>query len=391
MKGKVKIVHVLQQKTLSGAPKAMFEILKKIDYNKFYISVICQEAGEITEALENIGIQSIYTIPALRREINPFRDVKALFLLYKNFRKNSYQIVHTHSTKAGFLGRIGAYLARIPVVIHTVQGFIFHEFSGSVFNKIFITIEKLGALVTDRIISVNEFDRRLAIDKSIAPPEKIIKIPNGIDLQEYNLEIDIKAKRKELGITENDEAIIGMVARLCEQKDPETFVRAARYVLKKKPQARFLLVGDGKKRDELIKLAIKLNIEDRIIFTGWRKDVRELLKLIDVIVLPSLWEGIPLILLEAMALKVPIVASNIKGNKELIKHDVTGLLVSPKSAEEFSEAIISLLENTNYAFELVKNARLEVEKKYDIKVIAGEISKIYETSLAQYKNREKKI
>lgn len=362
---------------MSGVQKAMVDLISRLDKEKYQVTVICQSEGELTEVLESMHIPFIL-VPSLKREINLFYDFKALITLVKIFRENEFDIVHTHSSKPGFLGRIAGKIANIGYVIHTVQGFAFHEFSNKLSVLIFTMLEKIAGKLSDKIIIVNDQDFQYAVEKRIAPLDRLIKIGNGIDINEYKLKFNIDEKRDELHIY-NQKKVIGSVGRLWQQKDPKVFVNAMPRVIKKFPNACFLLIGDGPLQSELLNLTRKLNIESHVKFLGWRKDVNEILQVMDIFVQTSLWEGLSISILEAMASGKPVITTNVKGNNELIVDGENGFLIKPGDAEMLAERIVTLLENKELLLYFGKRNREKICKDYNIDFTVKKIEELYQT------------
>jgi len=364
---------------MSGVQKAMTDFLIRLDKKKYDIKVICQNQGELTEVLKRHGIQFII-LPELRREINLYYDLKALFKLYSILKDFGFDIVHTHSSKPGILGRWAAKLTGIPGIVHTVQGFAFHEFSTRGSVSLYKFIERITGLITSKLIIVNNTDYKFAMNNNLVKKSNIAKVCNGVDCSEFNGEIDVKTKKRSLNIP-NSCKVVGSIGRLWKQKAPKNFIKAMPIVLEKCPDTMFLLVGDGPLKDELIELVKKLNIQEKVLFMGWRKDINEILKVFDIFVQTSLWEGLSLSIMEAMAAGKPVVASNIKGNNELIEHGKNGFLVNPDNEMDVANRIIDVLNKKSIAknFGLVGKER--VEKFYNIKTNVEKIENIYKNAL----------
>jgi glycosyltransferase involved in cell wall biosynthesis len=360
---------------MSGVQKSMVDLISKLDKEKYQVTVICQSEGELTEVLSKRQIPFIL-VSSLKREINFFYDFKALIDLIKIFRENKFDIIHTHSSKPGFLGRIAGKIAKVECLVHTVQGFAFHEFSRKLSVFVFTLLERIVGKFSNKIIIVNDQDFQYASKKRIAPFSRLTKISNGIDLNGYEIKVDVVKKRRELNINAQHH-IVGFVGRLWEQKAPHDFISAIPIVLEKISNVVFLIIGDGHLRSSLETLVQKLLIQDHIQFLGWRNDVPEILKILDVFVQTSLWEGLSLSILEAMAAGKPIIATNIKGNNELVVNGITGYLVPPNNPEMVAYHIIRLLQDNKLAEDMGKLGRKRVEEKFDIKLHVEQIKNIY--------------
>ena len=374
---KSRIIHLQVLPILSGVQKSMLDILSRLDPNKYDITFLCQTEGDLTQALKQKNIRFI-TLPELKREINPFYDFQAFLKLYKLLKYGKYDLVHTHSSKPGIIGRLAAKAAGIKCIVHTVQGFAFHEHSSNVQIFLVRLLEKLAGMASHKVIFVNSKDRDIASKMKLVPNHKMVTIHNGVDLNQFNSANGVKNGN---GIKKNG-AMVGMVARLWEQKAPQDYIAAIPKVVDKIPDAKFLVIGDGPLETELKKMSANLGIEENVQFLGWRQDIKDLLKIIDVVVLPSLWEGLPVAILEAMALSKPVVATNIKGNNELVVHGETGYLVEPGNPEEISSYVLKLLNDQPLAKKMGRLGYSRVKAKFALNKIVEQTSSLYEKLLS---------
>ncbi len=374
---KQNILHIITYLPIGGAQDNTLLTLEGLDKNRYDITLICGKRGEWIGRALSIQNIKIHFINELIRKIHIFYDTIALFKMYRFIKRGKFNIVHTHSSKAGFSGRIAAYLAGVPVVIHTLHGFPFHDFMHPVARTFYIFLERLLSKFTNRIITVSQLNQEKAICLKLNRPEKFINIYSGIDYKRFNHSISILKKRKELGI-KRGEYVIGMVGRLSEQKAPQYFIQSIPFVLKTHPHTRFLLVGDGKLKNHIIKLTEKLNISDQISFLGFRDDIPEILQVLNVFVLPSLWEGLGRSLTEAMYTACPIVATAVEGVPELIIDGQTGYLIQPKDSVTMAQRINDLLSHPRQAKRMGKNARKRVMKDFDAAVMIKKIDQLYQ-------------
>jgi len=372
---KIRILHIQVLPILSGVQKAMYDILIRLDRSKYDITVLCQSEGELTEALKRQQIRYII-FNELKREINPYFDILACVKLYRILRREKIDLIHTHSSKPGFIGRLAAKAAGIKCIVHTVQGFAFHEQSSKLSVLLFGMMERIAGLASDRVIIVNDKDRLVADQMRLVPLKKLTTIYNGIDVEFINSKARDVSLEALIGVKKNG-ALVGMVARLWKQKSPQDFIRSIPVVVREIPSARYLVIGDGPLQVELLELSRDLGIQDHVTFLGWRTDVQDIVKQLDVMVLTSLWEGLPLTLLEGMALSKPIVATDIKGNNELVVHEVTGFLASPRDFQKIGEYTLRLLKNKPLARSMGEQAYNRVREKFDIRNIVDQINSEY--------------
>lgn len=385
---KVKILHIQVLPIMSGVQKAMLDILKRLDRNKYQITILCNAEGELTAAAARLNIDYII-LPELKREINPLFDVFAFIKLIRLIKQNRFLLVHTHSSKSGFIGRLAARAAGAKCVVHTVQGFAFHEYSSRLATFVIGLMERIAGLVTDHIIFVNHYDRKVAMTMRLGAAERMVTIPNGIDLSQFHPDATVPVPSDLLGIQKSG-GIVGMVARLWEQKAPQDFIRSIPVVVNAIPDAKFLVIGDGHLKNQLVKLSQELNVSDNVLFLGWRQDVKALLQMLDVFVLTSLWEGLSVSILEAMASGKPVVATQIKGNNELVIDGETGFLVPAKNPQMVGEKVLSLLMNRTLAQKMGLKGYQRVRENFSIENTVSKINQLYDTLLMKndYSSRQ---
>ncbi|MCK4646185.1 MAG: glycosyltransferase family 4 protein [Candidatus Aminicenantes bacterium] len=321
--------------------------------------------------------------PALVRKINIIKDFKAFFDIWKLIKKNKPLIVHTHSSKAGLLGRLAAKFAGIPIIVHTPHGHVFFGYFGPLKTKIFIILEKLASRITDKIVALTNREKEDHLRLRIANDDKFIIIHSGIDLKKFK-ELSFNEKqnlKRDLGIPENI-LIIGTAGRLEPVKGPEFLIEAAKYIILKYPNTHFLFSGDGHLKQNLEERASELGIEKNIIFLNWRDDVAKIISIYDVFVLPSLNEGMGRVLVEAMALGKPIVASNIGGIPDLVSHGKNGFLVPPKDPRELANCIQILIEDEEKKAKMGKAGK-EIVENFTKEKMVEKIAELYKELMIQ--------
>jgi glycosyltransferase involved in cell wall biosynthesis len=342
--------------------------------------------GPDVDAIEAAGIRHVSV--KLTRTFSPLRDCRALWQLYSVMRRERYTIVHTNLPKPGLLGHLAARLAGVPVIVHTVHGFYFHEHMKPVTRYFYITMEKISAHFADVLLSVNREDIETAVAERIVPRQKIKHLGNGIDVQRFDpdsVSDDSKAQlRREIGLP-FDAPVVGFVGRLVREKGILELFRAAAIVRRQIPNARFLFVGpvDVAKPDAVWpETAAEYGLADVSYFVGMRQDTPELYSLMDVFVLPSYREGLPLSVLEAAAMKVPCVVTNVRGCREAVEHDRNGLVVELGDVEALAGAIIELLLDTDKARRMGEEGRRMVVEQYEARhvfdVMKGEYARLLE-------------
>jgi glycosyltransferase involved in cell wall biosynthesis len=380
----IKIVHVQLHSFLSGAQRVTYDELKSLNSSLYDRWILCKDQGPLVDELTAIGV-NFYLVPDLVRSINIYNDLLAFFKIYRFLKKNKFDIVHTHSSKPGFLGRLAAKFAGIPVVIHTVHGFSFPS-SRSLFSRsLYFMLEWIAARCSTAIIVINLSDYEIARTSLGVDEDKIHLIPNGIN-QKFFLKSSICSREVDrfrlLGLTSGDSFAVGMIARLWEQKNPICFIKAAiTFLSNHKFDSHFYLVGDGELMEELLNVIEESGFSGAIHLLGWRDDIPTLLNLFDVFVLPSRWEGLPLSIIEAMFAEVPVIASNIPGNNDLITNNKNGLLFESDDHNELCEKILLLHEDPDLRRALVDEAYVNANEKYTIDHHASLIDKLYKDML----------
>ena len=342
--------------------------------------------GEIVSEIREQGIR-LFIIPDLIREISPIRDLKAFFDIYRFLRKNRYDIVHTHSSKAGILGRLAAFLAGVPLIIHTIHGLPYHRFQNVLLNLFYIFAEKIAGYVSDSIIAVSRNNLEDAVLRGIAPRFKFRVIRSGMNIDRFqSASLFRNDIRKRYGISP-DSVVIGVVARLFHLKGHKFILLSSRSILKEFPQALFFFVGDGILRRNLEEFASKLGVRDRFIFTGLipRGEVPKYISAMDLIVHPSLREGLARVIPQGFILEKPVVIFDIDGANEVVRDNETGLLVKPCDVPGLKRAILDLLRNPSKARELGVTGKAIALQEFTDEKMVEDIHQLYRKLL----NRKK--
>lgn len=351
---RIKVVHVITRLdkggsaentvlTLAGLDRARYElILVKGPSTESHMSD--PEAAAVEKSLNNLRSLHVrlITIPTLVRRAAPLKDSLALAALIRLFRKERPQIVHTHTSKAGILGRWAARLSGCPHIVHTPHGHIFWGYFDRFTTFIFILLERLTARFTDCIITLTDQEKKDHRLMGIAPEEAFRTIHSGVDLNVFSKTfVNPDDMKRELGIPE-EAFVIGTIGRLTPVKGQRYLVEAAREIIAAYPNTEFVILGHGELLSELRERASALGIEKNILFPGWRPDAADVLTVFDIFVLPSLNEGMGKAIVEAMASGKPIVASRIGGIPDLIRDGQNGILVPPADAGALARAVIRL-------------------------------------------------
>ena len=357
----VRLLHIVGESRFGGIAKIILPLGKIAQAEGWQVDVLTTDPV-VQQAVKQHGL-GLVNLDVIRREIRPVWDLRGLVRLTRFLRSEPYQIVHTHTSKAGFVGRLAARLAGVPVIVHTAHGFAFHEESPVSVRRFYSALERLASQWCDRIVTVSEFHRTWAIELGICSPRRIVAIPNGIAEVVRNREVGLAEVRREMGARHGDLVILSM-ARLAPDKGLEYLIEAANILPRTGRRIRIVIAGDGSERDRLEQLAARLGVTDRVVFLGFREDVGDLLAASDLVVLPSLREGLSIALLEAMATGKPIVATSIGSQREVASRADMARLVRPADALALSEAIVRLAGDEALMARLGAGARALYESRY---------------------------
>ncbi|GAB4474008.1 MAG: glycosyltransferase family 4 protein [Anaerolineae bacterium] len=336
--------------------------------------------GDMSYLARRLGVEPII-LPTMQREINPLGDLRTLWHLVRLMRRYRPHVVHTHTAKAGFVGRFAALLVGVPAIVHTFHGHVFYGYFGRLKTGLFLWLERLSARYSDVILTLSEGLRRELIAYRIAPPEKIRVIPLGFDLTPF-ADLDAVRGRFRAGLgLSTGTPLVGIIGRLVPVKNHELFLQAARQVHAAVPEARFIVIGDGERRAALEQMTHDLGLDDRVIFTGWRQDLPAIYADLSLLVISSHNEGTPVSLIEAMACGVPVVSTAVGGVPDLLQGGRLGALVQPGDVDGLANAIIAALlaDPTDQ----VEQAREQVWQQYDGQRLAADMRALYGEILAR--------
>lgn len=392
---KTKIVYIITRLDKGGSAETTLltvSLLNRERYEVFLIHGFTLESNmgpEENEAVQHDLVMAddkgvkVFVIPSLVRRLSFKNDLLAFISIYRLIKQIRPHIVHTHTSKAGLLGRLAACLARVPIIIHTPHGHVFHSYYGLILTNIFVFAEKISSFMTNKIIALTEKEKVEHLEKGIASTEKFTIIHSGVKLDYFmNMSIDIKAKKKELGIPPGYN-VVGTIGRLVPIKGYKYLISAAKMIVEEIDKTVFVIVGDGYLKFELERYAEALGVRKDIIFTGWRADSSDILCLFDIFVLPSLNEGMGRVIIEAMALGKPIVASSVGGIIDLVRNGENGILVPPRDSDSLGKALLQLIRNKDLAEELGENGKAMVYPEFDISVMLKKIDGLYESLLSK--------
>jgi len=368
---RIKICHVQLLPLLSGVQNMMINLLDYLDRNEYDITVISAPSGPMIEKLHAMCIKHV-AFPDLIQKIN-FHDIRIFFQFYKLFKKEHFDIVHTHSSKTGFIGRIAAKLAGIRIVIHTIHGFPFNEYQSKIVRFFYQNLERIAGVFCDNAVSVNDYERELTIKKKFITKIKIITIYNGIKQLKPIRHIN----RGELGIPDNH-IIIGSVSRFSKPKNIINLISVAINVVSKSNNISFIFVGDGELLEKAKKLIDQSNASQLIHLVGWKSNVAEWYDLFDIVMLYSKWEGLSLTILEAMSMRKPLIVSNVKGNNELIVDGQNGYLIEIGHHKDLTKKVLSLSKDTQKQKKFGEAGYKKFLENYTLDRFVGSYRELYQ-------------
>ena len=351
---KIKIAQVVQLQILYGSQRVALDIASQLDPDRYDVWIVCAPAKNPDNAfareVKRLGLKT-HIIWHLRRLIC-FHDIFAFFEMLNFFRAHQFDIVHSHGSKAGFLARIAAKLAGVPRIVHTVHGVSYHQCLPGIVRWLFRGLERFAGQFSDRIVFVSDNQRRQAVDMGILPTEKAVTIYNGV----------VEATRRERDFS-GDTLTIGSVGRFWDQKNYVVSIRVAIEACKKNPALRFVFLGDGEYLPRCTAMVRKSGMSDRIFLPGWQDNVASWLEKFDVFMLYSLWEGLPVAILEAMNAGLPIIASDIDGNNELVDSS-NGFLVDVTRPKDLLKLLTSLTTKQNELTAMSKQSIRKIRENF---------------------------
>ena len=385
--GKVKIVRVIARLNVGGPAIHVINLNTGLAPARFESTLVTgtENPGEGTllDLAVERGIRPI-VIPQIVAEatLKP-RDLKALIALYRLLRRQRPHIVHTHTAKAGFVGRLAARLAGVPIVVHTYHGHVLHGYYSRRTTWILRRMERMLGVLTSRIIAVSEQVKRDLVNYRVAGAEQISVIPLGFDLKPFLDSATYRGSfRLELNL-DKGAPLIGIVGRIFPIKNHRLFLDAAARIAADEKATRFVIVGDGALRRQIEEHAARLGIADRVSFTGWRRDLPRIYADLDVLVVSSDNEGTPVSAIEAMAAGCPVVATRVGGLPDLIDDNQTGYLVPRGDALALAAAVQRLIRDRDLARSIGDAARARVAERFTAERLVADIEHLYTELLTQ--------
>lgn len=372
----IRVCHVITLLELGGAQQNTIYTCSKLDSSRFDVTLIAGKGGYLDEEARRLLGARVIFVPQLVREIRPVGDVRAFLALTRLFRSRHPDIVHTHSSKAGVLGRAAARAAGITSVVHSVHGFPFNDYQSWPVRQGYLLAEKLAARWTDRFIAVSRRNAEQGVALGIFDADSVRMIRSGFDIEAFAHAPRLAEKRSEIGVPAGV-PLVGTVACLKPQKAPLDFVDVCARVAHSKRDAHFIMVGDGVLRAAVESRVRAAKLTDRFHLLGWREDVAEILSQLSIFVLTSKWEGLPRAVLQARAARLPVVATAVDGTVEVIEDGVNGYLCPVGDIAALAARVTELLSDPVRTRAMGARAR-EGLHEFDQEGMVREQEKLYE-------------
>lgn len=373
--------HVITKLELGGAQKVTLMTLERLPRDRYELGLVSGPEGLLVDWANRIPSLTRVWNRWLVREVQPVKDALSLFTLWRLFRRERPQIVHTHSAKAGIIGRWAAKLAGVPLIFHTAHGFGFNDFQRPAVRSFYVAMERLTRKITTKLFIVSYANADKAEKCGMVRHGDWVLTRDSIAVEEFLRPRPQRQKLREWNVPE-DKVIVGMVACLKSQKSPEDFVDVAACVLAKTDRAHFVMAGDGELRNSVEERIRKHGIPGHITLLGWQneKDMPETYRNLDIVVLTSLWEGLPCVFSEAMACELPIVATNVDGAREAIVQAENGFLHEPHDIEGMAESVLKLIADPALRRTMGERGKARV-MEFDIGTTVETVDSVYRECL----------
>lgn len=384
----IRVMFVIARLNVGGPAVHVVLLAEQLPHSGFDTALVCGHIGpgegDMAYLAEQRGVQPVY-VAQLGRELSPLRDLLTLVKLWCLMRSWRPDVVHTHTAKAGFVGRVAAWLARVPVRVHTFHGHVFHGYFGPRKTQVFLWLERLTARLSDRLITISPaLKDELVTTYRIAPPHKVEVVPLGMELAPLAATPRHQGDFRARCALPADAPLIGIVGRIVAIKNHDLFLRMARRVRNARPDARFVIVGDGDLRPTVEATVRELDLHDAVTFAGWQQDLAAVYSALDVLVISSDNEGTPAALIEALAAGVPVVSTDVGGVRDMLRGGAYGRIVPPRDPDALAAAVLAALSEpaTNQA-----TIRAAVVEQYGMTRLLHDLGTLYRDLLASKRGR----
>jgi len=395
---KIKLLHIITRFDKGGSAENTFLTASNLDKNRYDVVLVTgssppanspvhsrdPETAAIEANIANLHAKGVRLVclAELVRDLSPLSDLSAFLSLVRMIRREKPQIVHTHTSKAGFLGRWAAWLCRVPIIVHTPHGHVFWGYFGPCRTRFFIALERWTARITTKLVMLTEREKADHMRFRIAPEEKFSVIHSGVDLSRFRPDPARKAEIRSALEIPSESIVVATVGRLTAVKGQDTLIRAIAECLRQGGKVFLLTLGEGELRSDLEALSAELGIAEAVRFLGWRPDVASVIDACDIFCLPSLNEGMGKAIVEAMVMGKPVIASDVGGIPDLVIPGENGILVPPGDSNALAKAILNLRDHPEVR---VKMGELGREKAlgYGVESMIHKIDGLYAGLLAK--------
>lgn len=384
----IRVMRIIARLNIGGPAVHVILLTERLGPPHFESTLVCgqigPQEGDMAYLADQRGVRPIY-VAELGRDLSPLRDLLTLFKLWRLMRQFKPDVVHTHTAKAGFVGRAAAWLARVPVRVHTFHGHVFRGYFGPARTQIFLWLERRAGRITDKLITISPMLKdELVNEFHIAPAGKFTIVPLGLDLAPFaETPRHAGTFRAAFGIPA-DAPLVGIVGRLVPIKNHVLFLAMAARLHAGQPEVRFAIIGDGELRADLEARVDALGLRGVVIFTGWQHDLRAVYSDMDALVISSLNEGTPVSVIEALAAGVPVVATAVGGIPDLLYHGQYGRLVPPDDPGALADGVRAALAGGGDERAAIQQAILA---QYGIERLADDLAALYRDLLAARRGR----
>ena len=374
---RVKVLHLITRLIVGGAQDNTLLTAKLHDRSRFEVHVASGPNGSLVERARTVA-DAFHAVPHLANPISPLHDALALAEIVTLIRRERYDVVHTHSSKAGYLGRIAARIARVPAVVHTIHGSPFHPMQPVWKQRFYVGLERVARPFADVILTLSDRDRAELAERKILYVDRARTVYTGMDFDSLapTADLDPTETRRALGVDDGD-CMILMVGRHDRQKAPDILMRAFAQVVQTHPRAVLVFAGDGPIRAEVEALAETLGAADNTRFLGTRSDVPDLLAAADIFSFSSVREAMGRAMLEAMLAGLPVVVPNTSGIPEVARDGETGLLFEVADVDGLARQLSFLIERPDERARLGANADALVRELFDAQTMVDAIEDVY--------------
>jgi glycosyltransferase involved in cell wall biosynthesis len=377
-----RVAHLITRLDLGGAQVNTLASCAGHDRSRYAVALLAGEGGHLDGEARSLDDVFVAITPELEHRIRPLKDARATLRLARWLKHNRVDVLHTHSSKAGVLGRLAARMAGVPVVVHTVHGWSFNDTQRAPVRAAYVALERLCARWTDKLVVVASTDADLGVSEGVGERDDYVTIRSAVPLEKFRSPGMSRAEaRASLGY-DDEVVVVGAIANLKPQKDPLTFVECARIVCEAEPRARFFLAGDGHLREETEAAIAAAGLEEKVRLLGWVDDAERLYRAMDVFLLSSRFEGLPRSVVQAQAAGVVVVATAVNGTREVVLEGETGRLAEPGDAAGLARAVIELAGDPDERARLAAEARARQGDEFEQDEMIRALDALYSELLA---------